>query len=104
VRAAREHAHHLLRIEVEVEDAAQAAEAISAGADVLLLDNMTDAQMAAIISRHSGQCLFEASGNLTAERLAAFPGIGVQVASMGGLIHQSRWADLSMKFDAEPAR
>lgn len=99
VHAARADAHHLLRIEVEVEDAAEAAEAISAGADVLLLDNMDDDTMADIIRTHAGECLFEASGNLTAARLKRFPEIGVNVASMGGLIHQATWADLSMKFD-----
>ena len=78
---------------------AEAAEAISAGADVLLLDNMDDDTMADIIRTHAGECLFEASGNLTAARLKRFPEIGVNVASMGGLIHQATWADLSMKFD-----
>ncbi len=102
VRAAREAAHHLLRIEVEVEDAAEAAEAVAAGADVVLLDNMSDAEMAAIVDSHRGRVLFEASGNLTAERLARFPAIGIDVASMGGLIHQARWADLSMKWGREP--
>lgn len=104
VQAARHDAHHLLRIEVEVEDAAEAAEAVEAGADVILLDNMDDETMAGIITVHAGRCLFEASGNLTAERLARFPEIGVNVASMGGLIHQATWSDLSMKFDRAPAR
>ena len=104
VHAARAEAHHLLRIEVEVEDAAEAAEAIGAGADVVLLDNMDDDTMAGIIRTHAGACLFEASGNLTADRLARFPEIGVNVASIGGLIHQATWADLSMKFDRPPTR
>ena len=56
VHAARQAAHHLLRIEVEVEDADQAAEAIDAGADVVLLDNMTDEQMASIVDAHWGRC------------------------------------------------
>lgn len=102
VHAARAVAHHLLRIEVEVEDAREAAEAVAAGADVLLLDNMDDETMAGIIRTHRGACLFEASGNLTAERLVGLPGIGIDVASMGGLIHQATWADLSMKFDRPP--
>ena len=101
VQAARQAAHHLLRIEVEVEDADQAAEAIDAGADVVLLDNMTDEQMASIVDAHRGRCLFEASGNLDAERIARLPALGIDVASMGGLIHQARWADLSMKWETD---
>jgi nicotinate-nucleotide pyrophosphorylase (carboxylating) len=97
VQAARQHAHHLLRIEVETEDRAQVAEAIEAGADVVMLDNMDDDTMAQIIAQWRGHCLFEASGNLDLQRLPRLVGVGVDVASIGGLIHQARWADLSMK-------
>lgn len=97
VRAARAEAHHLLKIEVEVEDADQAREAVAAGADVIMLDNMDDATMAAIIAEHRGRALFEASGNMHAERLAGVAAAGVDVVSIGGLIHQARWVDLSLK-------
>ena len=67
-------------------------EAIDAGADVVLLDNMTDEQMASIVDAHQGRCLFEASGNLDAERIARLPALGIDVASMGGR-PPARWAD-----------
>lgn len=99
VRAARARAHHLLRIEVEVETAAQAREAVDAGADVIMLDNMSDEQMATIIDKHRGEAVFEASGNMSAARLPGVAAAGVDVVSIGGLIHQARWVDLSLKLD-----
>jgi nicotinate-nucleotide pyrophosphorylase (carboxylating) len=97
VRAARAAAHHLLRIEVEVETLAELDEAVAAGADVVLLDNMDDAMVAVCVARHRGAALFEVSGNVTAARLPALAALGVDVVSVGGLIHQATWADLSMK-------
>lgn len=97
VRAARAAAHHLLRVEVEVESLAELDEAIAAGADVVLLDNMSDDLVRQCVERHRGAALFEVSGNVTAERLPRLAAIGVDVVSVGGLIHQATWADLSMK-------
>ena len=97
VRAARTRAHHLLRIEVEVETLAQAQEAATAGADVIMLDNMDNDTVAHVIERIGGGVSWEVSGNITAERLPALVALGVDVVSMGGLIHQARWVDLSMK-------
>lgn len=97
LRAARRGAHHLLRIEVEVQSMAQAEEAVAAGAEVLLLDNMSDAAMAEVIAHLRGRALFEASGNITRERLPGLAALGLDLVSMGGLIHQARWVDLSMK-------
>ncbi len=97
VSAARKNAHHLLRIEIEVESRDEARQAVSAGADVVMLDNMTDDEMAAVIAALGDRVIYEASGNITAERLPRLAEIGVSVVSIGGLIHQARWADLSMK-------
>lgn len=106
VHRARAHAHHLLRIEVEVESLDELAEALAAGADVVLLDNMDDATLRkAVAARDAhaasghGRVVLEASGNMTAERIARIADIGLDFVSMGGLIHQSRWADLSMRID-----
>lgn len=99
IAAARAVAHHLLKIEVEVESYAEAEEAVNAGADVIMLDNMTDEQMAEIIAAFRGRALFEGSGNMTAARLPRLAETGVDVVSIGGLIHQARWVDLSMKLD-----
>jgi nicotinate-nucleotide pyrophosphorylase (carboxylating) len=96
---AREAVHHLVKIEVEVTALAQIDEALRAGADGLLLDNMDDATLAAAIElvRASGRSVFlEASGNMNAERLKRIAAHGLDLVSMGGLIHQARWADLSL--------
>lgn len=97
VAAAKQNAHHLLKIEVEVESLAQLESAIAAGADVVMLDNMTDAQLQEAVRIANGRVLLEASGNMNRERLLRIQDFGIDVVSMGGLIHQARWADLSMK-------
>lgn len=103
VARARAHAHHLLRVEVEVESLDELAEALAAGADVILLDNMDDDTLRAAVAMRTARApavILEASGNMTAERIARIAGIGLDFVSMGGLIHQARWADLSMRIDA----
>lgn len=107
VQRARARAHHLLRIQVEVERLEQIGEALAAGADALLLDNMDDATLAEAVAlaRHLARereapVLLEASGNMRAERLPAVAAAGVDMVSMGGLIHQAPWADLSMRVSA----
>jgi nicotinate-nucleotide pyrophosphorylase (carboxylating) len=99
VLRAREAVHHLVRIEVEVTDLAQLREALQAGADGLLLDNMNDAQLTEAVALARSlrpDAFLEASGNMNAERMRAIAAIGLDVVSMGGLIHQARWADLSL--------
>ena len=97
VKAAKQTAHHLLKIEVEVESLEQLIEAIAAGADVVMLDNMTDSQLQEAVVINQGRVLLEASGNMNRERLLRIQHFGIDVVSMGGLIHQAQWADLSMK-------
>ena len=119
VRRARASAHHLLRIEVEVESLGELREALAAGADVVLLDNMDDATLHEAVAMRAahraagGQpVVLEASGNMTAERIARLAATlqganlqgagGLDFVSMGGLVHQARWADLSMRIDPLP--
>jgi nicotinate-nucleotide pyrophosphorylase (carboxylating) len=97
VRRARAGAHPLLRIEVEVESLDELRVALDAGADVVLLDNMDDDTLRQAVVITAGRARLEASGNMTAERVRRLAGIGVDQISMGGLIHQARWADLSMR-------
>ena len=97
IAAAKSHAHHLLKIEIEVESIAGLVEAIEAGADVVMLDNMTDDQYREAVRVADGRVMLEASGNMNRERLLRIQDIGIDVVSMGGLIHQATWADLSMK-------
>jgi nicotinate-nucleotide pyrophosphorylase (carboxylating) len=99
VRRAREQAHHLSKIEVEVGDIAQLDEALDAGADVVLLDNMDDAGLARCVARARGRSphvLLEASGNMDPGRIARIRDLGLDLVSAGGLVHQARWADLSL--------
>jgi len=89
-----------LEIQVEVETLDQLRVAIDAGTDAVLLDNMDDAQIAAAIALADGRVMLEASGNMNAARIAGLRGMGLDRVSMGGLIHQARWVDLSMRIDA----
>lgn len=97
VARARAAAHPLLKIEVEVENFEELDQALEAKADVILLDNMDDATLAQAVQRVNKRAILEASGNLRPERLQRLKDIGIDYASMGGLIHQATWADLSMR-------
>lgn len=106
VQRVRENVHHLVRIEVEVTNEAELREALATDADVILLDNMDDERLAsavAIARATRPSVILEASGNITAPRVRGIveKGIGVDVVSSGGLIHQATWVDLSM--DVQPA-
>jgi nicotinate-nucleotide pyrophosphorylase (carboxylating) len=87
----------MLRIEVEVVDLPGLDEAIAAGADIVLLDNMDDAAMAAAVNRAAGRVLLEASGNMTLERLPRVAATGVDFVSMGALTHSARAVDISFE-------
>ena len=99
VAAARANIHHLVKIEVEVEDLEELREALLAGADVVLLDNMDDDTLARAVAVNAGHAMLEASGNMDAARIAALKDHGLDVISVGGLIHQARWVDLSLRLD-----
>ena len=101
VRRARTRGNAMLRVEVEVVDLPGLEEAVSAGADIVLLDNMDDATMAEAARRARGRVLLEASGNMTLERLPRVAATGVDFVSMGALTHSARAADVS--FEIEPA-
>ena len=100
VAKARSAAHPLLRVEVEVEDLAELEQAIAAGADDILLDNMDDATLTQAVAITAGRARLEISGGVSRERLPFLASLGVHRVSMGGLIHQARWVDLSMRIDA----
>ena len=97
--AARRAIPHTARIEVEVESVAAAREALEAGADILLLDNMSEADMGAAVALCRGRCLTEASGNMSLERIAAVAATGVDLISVGALTHSAPALDLSLDFD-----
>ncbi|MFI5273102.1 MAG: carboxylating nicotinate-nucleotide diphosphorylase [Ktedonobacterales bacterium] len=108
VARARQHAGHLLKIEVECDDDAQVREAVAAGADVLLLDNMPPTQMAANVAwirEHApAGTLIEASGGIGTdpERLRAVAATDVDLISLGALTHSAPNLDVSLEFDSAP--
>jgi len=102
VRAAKAGAAHLLKVEVEVETLADLDEAIAAGADIVMLDNMDLAMTAEAVRRAAGRVQLEASGNMTLERLRAVAETGVDFISIGGLTHTVRAADLSLRLRTSP--
>lgn len=97
VRSARAHAPLLLRIEVEIERLDQIEEALAAGADILMLDNMDIPTMREAIDRINGRCLVEISGNVTLERLPALGELGATMISSGALTHSAPQVDISLR-------
>ena len=97
VRAARQGAPHLTRVEVEVQTLEQLEEALSAGADVVMLDNMDDGEVGRAVAMTGGRALLEASGGVTLERVGRLAELGVDIISVGALTHSAPAADLSMR-------
>jgi len=97
VSACRNRVHHLVKIEVEVDTLEQLNVAIDAGADVILLDNMSNEDLRAAVTVVDGRAYTEASGNMTPERIGQIKGFGLDCISVGGLIHQATWSDLALE-------
>ncbi|MBI2963843.1 MAG: carboxylating nicotinate-nucleotide diphosphorylase [Deltaproteobacteria bacterium] len=96
VERARAGAHHLLKIEVECETLAEVDEALGVGAEVILLDNMSPAELAAAVARIAGRALVEASGGITLATVREVAETGVDLISVGALTHSAPAADLAM--------
>jgi nicotinate-nucleotide pyrophosphorylase (carboxylating) len=88
-----------LKIEVEVTNLDEAQEAIDAGADIIMLDNMSVAEMAMAVRTINGRAKTEASGGVKLETVRKIAESGVDFISTGSTIHSARWSDLSMLFD-----
>lgn len=97
VRMAKEYAPFVRKIEVEVETLGQVKEAVEAGADIIMLDNMTTDQMRAAIDLIDGRAETECSGNVTKENIERLVSLGVDYISSGALTHSSHIMDISMK-------
>lgn len=89
--------HHLARIEVEVENLKELQEAIDAGADIVMLDNMSVKDMAEAVAFAGGRVTIEASGNMTLANVREVAETGVELISVGALTHSVTAADISMK-------
>lgn len=85
------------KIEVEVENIEMAKEAAEAGADIIMLDNMTPEQMKEAIKIIDGRALTECSGNVTKENIKNIIDVGVDYVSSGALTHSAPIMDISLK-------
>lgn len=97
VRSAREYAPFVRKIEVEVENLEMVKEALEAGADIIMLDNMDTARMRRAVELIGDKAETECSGNVTEERIAELMEIGVDYISCGALTHSAPILDLSLK-------
>ena len=97
VAMAREYAPFVRKIEVEVESLEQLKEALAAGADIIMLDNMDYDTMKEAVRRVAGKAQTECSGNVTRDRLAQIAKIGVDFVSSGALTHSAPIMDISLK-------
>ena len=97
VQAAKAYAPFVRKIEVEVENLKMCREAVEAGADIIMLDNMSVEDMKAAVKLIDGRALTECSGNITKENIAKIIETGVDFVSSGALTHSAPILDLSLK-------
>jgi nicotinate-nucleotide pyrophosphorylase (carboxylating) len=98
IERARARAPHTSKIECEVDSLAQLEEALAAGADIVLLDNMDTPTVEEAVRRTRGRALLEASGGITPERVTELARAGVDAISVGALTHGSPAADVGLDF------
>lgn len=98
IERARNRAPHTLRIEIETQNLAEVAEALEAGADIILLDNMDIPMLADAVRLIDGRALSEASGGVNLDTVRGIAETGVDFISVGALTHSYRSADISMLF------
>ncbi|NMC32579.1 MAG: carboxylating nicotinate-nucleotide diphosphorylase [Veillonellaceae bacterium] len=99
VRLVRAKSSPFLKIEVEAEELSQVREALAAGVEVIMLDNMTTEMIAEAVRVISGQALVEVSGNVTCEQIETLAGLGVDIISSGALTHSVKAVDISLKLE-----
>ena len=96
-RMAKEYAPFVRKIEVEVENLEMVREAVEAGADIIMLDNMTPEEMKEAVALINGRAKTECSGNVTKENISGLKQIGVDYISSGALTHSAPILDISLK-------
>lgn len=102
IRDARKRISWVTKIEIECETFEQVKEAMEAGADIIMCDNMTSSQIKDVVKYRNQahpHVLLEASGNISLDTVRDFALTGVDAISSGSIIHQATWLDFSMKFD-----
>ena len=93
----RKHVSHLVKIEVEVSTLAEVKEALQAGVDVIMLDNMSLENIKTAVAMIQKAALVEVSGNVTRTELPDLASTGVDIISIGALTHGARAVDISMR-------
>ena len=102
IKKARKQIPFTAKIEVEAEDLEGAREAMKAGADIVMCDNMIPNQIFEVVKYRDANfkhILLEASGNISLDTIESYAKSGVDAISSGSLIHQANWIDISMKMD-----
>lgn len=97
VDALREKVGHTVKIEVEVADMDMLKEALDLGVEIIMLDNMSNEEMAEAVKLTNGRALLEASGNVTEKTIRGIAETGVDIISLGALTHSVKAFDISMK-------
>ena len=98
--AAQARAGHMVHVEVEVDTLAMLDEALALGANAILLDNMKPDMLREAVKRTAGRAVLEASGNVTADTIAAIAATGVDLISSGAITHSAKCLDLGLDFQA----
>ncbi|MCK4206073.1 carboxylating nicotinate-nucleotide diphosphorylase [Brucella pituitosa] len=98
IQRAKEHAGHMVKIEVEVDTLEQLLEAMAIGVDAVLLDNMSPAQLREAVKIIDGRAIAEASGGITPETVAAVAASGVDLISVGWTTHSAPNLDIGLDF------
>ena len=96
IRRARSYIPHTLKIEIETETLEQVVEALDAGADIIMLDNMDVPAMREAVEKINGKALVEASGGVNLDTIRSIAETGVDIISVGALTHSARAVDISM--------
>jgi nicotinate-nucleotide pyrophosphorylase (carboxylating) len=100
IERAQKHAPHTSRIEIEVESLEMLDEALEAGAEVVMLDNFANDQIAVAVERAHDRAIVEVSGGITLERIPALAAAGVDVISVGALTHSAPAADIGLDIES----
>lgn len=100
IERARRHAPHTSRIEIEVESLEMLDDALEAGAEVVMLDNFANDEIAVAVERARGRAIVEVSGGITLERIPSLAAAGVDVISVGALTHSAPAADIGLDIES----
>ncbi len=93
----RKNVSHLVRIEVEAATISEVAAALSAEADIIMLDNMSNSEITEAVALVNGRALLEVSGRVDRDRIEFLASAGIDIVSIGALTHSARFVDLSME-------